>query len=303
MNIKNCKWLACVCLLLVGAFLFVGCDTDTVMNGDDDDHSSSLPQQTTEKVTQEETVEKVKLDAFDGLKVSFQGISPHCGVVLNNSECSEQVRSSVTYKTDKQFYANQEMVTVTAILSQEAAKSFTLEAETKTYEVTNMPAYYSADTLVATDIIEDELRDFVNAEIARMGSTNTLFGIGGQSSSWHYEKVGSVISSKGYLLTVKDIKANSPNVTFYNSIRIVAKCHAYTRENNTLYSGDIYVCFILNDVVVSPDGEISWGNKSFDITYTSKLHNNTVANDSVYSMAANYDIQETAKTDWISLTY
>ena len=171
-----------------------------------------------------------------------------------------------------------------------------------TYEVTNMPAYYSASSTVPTTLIESELHDFVTAEIARMGSTNKLFGIGGQSSSWHYEKVESVTSSKGYLLTVKDTKINSPNTTFYNSLRIVAKCHAYTRENNTSYPGDIYVCFILNDVVVSPNGEIFWGNNSFDITYTSKLSDNTVANDSVYSLADNYNIQETAKTDWITIT-
>ena len=169
-----------------------------------------------------------------------------------------------------------------------------------------MPAYYGMDTMVSTDIIEAELRDFVTAEIAKMGQTNTLFGIGGNSSTWHYSKVDSVTSSKGYLLTVKDTKAEqlgSQNATFYNSLRIIADCHAYTVEGNNTYEGHIYVCFILNDVVVSPDGKISWKNNTYDISYTSKANENTLANDNVYNMAVYYNVQETAKTDWISLIY
>ncbi len=291
---KSCKRLTCACLLLMTALLFVGCNAgNSTQNANNENVSST---------TSENSAEKTTIDAFDGLKVSFEGISPRCAVVIDSSECSDQVRSSVTYKTDKQLYANQEIVTITATLSQQAKASFDLKEETMTYEVTNMPAYYTIDSLANTDKIEDELEDYITAEIARMGSTNKLFGIGGQSSSWYYERVESVTSSKGYLLTVKDTKINSPNTPFYNSIRIVAKCHAYTRENNTSYPGDIYVCFILNDVVVSPNGEISWENNSYGITYTSKLSDNTVANDSVYSLADNYDIQETAKTDWITMT-
>lgn len=299
MKFKNCKCLTCVCLLLIGVFLFVGCDINTSTNSDSNNNSSVLTEQNAEKVT---------LDAFEGLTVSFEGISPRCGVVIDKSNCSEQVRSSVTYKTDKQFYANQEIVTVTATLSQQATTSFTLKDETMTYEVTNMPAYYSMDTMVPTDIIEDELRDFINAEIAQMGKTNRLFGIGEKNNSWYYTKVGSVTSSKGYLLTVKDTKIGqygSQNAPFYNSIRIVADClaYSYTIQEDTTYYGHIYVCFILNDVVVSPDGKISWKNNTYDISYKSKLHDNTMANDSVYSLSVNYNIQETAKTDWIAMTF
>lgn len=300
MTSKYRNLLALACLLLVGAFLFVGCGTNTSTNSNDT--TLCLPSDQTESA--QEAVTKVTLDAFEGLKVSFEGISPRCGVVLDNSECSEQIRSSVTYKTDKQFYANQEIVTVTATLSQQAKNSFTLKSETMTYEVTNMPAYYSADSMAATDIIEDELKDFVNAEIAQMTQTNKLFGVGGYSPDWHYTKVESVTSSKGYLLTVKDTKAEqygSQNAPFYNSIRIVADCHAHNDGTAGPLEGHIYICFILNDVIVSPDGKISWKNNTYDISYTAKVNDNTVANDTVHSLAVYYEIQELAKTDWISI--
>ncbi len=304
MKMKHCKWLACISLLLIGAFLLVGCTADSSAKGDEN-NPSSLPSEQNEQ-SNAETVAKVTLDAFEGLKVSFEGISPRCGVVLDNSECSEQVRSSVTYKTDKQLYANQEIVTVTAALSQKATTSYTLKDETMTYEVTGMPAYYSASTTAPTTLIESELRDFVTAEIAQMGQTNKLFGIGGRSSRWHYTKVDYVTSSEGYLLTVKETKDEpygSPTAPFYNSIRIVADCYVHNDGTDGHREGHFYICFILNDVVVSPDGNISWENQTYKITYTASANTNTVTNDSVYSMAVNYTIQELAKTDWISLIY
>lgn len=314
MKIKNRKWLACVCLLLIGSLLFVGCDGDTTKNGDDDalseqtigivpNNGNDTTSETSE--TTEQTVEKVQLDAFGDLKLSVEGISPRCTVVLDNSDCSEEVRSSVTYATDKPFYANGEVVTITATLSEQGEKSFTLKDKTLSYAVSNMPAYYDTDTVADMSLIESELRDLVNAEIGQMTRTNVLFGIGGYSTTWHYTEVEYVTSSKGYLLTLKDIKKDqygSANAPFYNSIRVVADCYAHNDGSDGHRTGHIYVCFALNDVVVQPDGQIYWANKTYDITYVSKVDDSTIANEGVYRWSVCYNVQETEKTDWISIS-
>lgn len=250
------------------------------------------------------TTKKETLDAFYNLKVTIEGASPLCTVSLDNSEYSEEVRSAVTYTTDKSFYANGEVVTITATLSDQGEKSFTLKDKTITYDVANMPEYFDVDTIADTSMIEAELRDVVNAEIGQMTQTNTLFGIGGYSPNWHYTKVDSVISSNGYLLTLKDTKQDqygSVNAPFYNSIRIVADCHAHTGGNDGAREGHIYVCFALDDVIVHPNGQISWANKTYDITYTSKVDDSTIANEGVYRWSICYNTQELEKTDWISI--
>ena len=320
MKIKNCKWLTCICLLLVGVILLAGCDTG-VSNRDEASAPATTPDQNTtessldtstesiqdmsEETTSEasdQSAEKVQLDAFKDLTVTFEGASPRCTVVLNNSACSEQVRAAVTYQTDKEFYANGDTVTITAVLSQSSEETFALKDKTMACQITHMPAYYDADTTASTTFMENELRDFVNTEIGKMTQNNTLFGIGGYSPSWHYTKVESVTSSKGYLLTLKDIKQDqygSANAPFYNSIRVVADCHAYTGGSDGERQGHIYVCFELNDVIVHPDGQISWANNTYEITYIAKVDDNTIATEGVYRWALCYDIQETAKTDWI----
>ena len=170
------------------------------------------------------------------------------------------------------------------------------------YAVLGMPEYYNANSTASTDIIVSELQDLVYSEVGKMHQSNKLFGIGGQSNVWHYSKVESIASTKGYVLTLKDIKSDAlgtQNASFYNSVRIIADCVAYTVQNNTTYSGHIYVCFVLNDVVVSTDEKISWANNTYDISYTANANTDTVTSSSVLSMSVYYDVEETEKTDWI----
>jgi hypothetical protein len=224
--------------------------------------------------------------------------------MIDNSACEQNARSSVVYETDKQFYADKESVIVTAKLPEKAKSSYKLKSDSKSYTVSNVSAYYTASTVAVTDLIKSEIRDVVTAEIAQMGKTNKLFGIGGYSKDWHYSKVDSVISIEAYLLTVKDTKIaeyGTNSAPFYNSLRIVADAVVHTGGNDGNRSGHFYICFILNDVIVAPDGSIKWKNsKDYEVTYKVKANDNTVAAENVLVHSVYYNIQELEQKDWIA---
>lgn len=299
--LKQNKWLACVCLILVSAILFVGCVSNSDNTNNDNNGSSNGDNEVKDDKID---AKKTELDAFEGLKLTFSGVSPRCTVMIDNSACEQNARSSVVYETDKQFYADKESVIVTAKLTEKAKSSYKLKSDSKSYTVSNVSAYYTASTVAVTDLIKSEIRDVVTAEIAQMGKTNKLFGIGGYSNDWHYSKVDSVISIEAYLLTVKDTKIaeyGTNSAPFYNSLRIVADAVVHTGGNDGNRSGHFYICFILNDVIVAPDGSIKWKNsKDYEITYKAKANDNTVAAENVLVHSVYYNIQELEQKDWIA---
>lgn len=299
--LKQNKWLACVCLILVSAILFVGCVSNSNNTNNDNNGSSNGNNEVKDDKVD---AKKTELDAFEGLKLTFSGVSPRCTVMIDNSACEQNARSSVVYETDKQFYADKESVIVTAKLTEKAKSSYKLKSDSKSYTVSNVSAYYTASTVAVTDLIKSEIRDVVTAEIAQMGQTNKLFGIGGYSKDWHYSKVDSVISIEAYLLTVKDTKIaeyGTNSAPFYNSLRIVADAVVHTGGNDGDRSGHFYICFILNDVIVAPDGSIKWKNsKDYEITYKAKANDNTVAEENVLVHSVYYNIQELEQKDWIA---
>lgn len=299
--LKQNKWLACVCLILVSAILFVGCVSNLDNTNNDNNGSSNGDNEVKDDKVD---AKKTELDAFEGLKLTFSGVSPRCTVMIDNSACEQNARSSVVYETDKQFYADKESVIVTAKLTEKAKSSYKLKSDSKSYTVSNVSAYYTASTVAVTDLIKSEIRDVVTAEIAQMGKTNKLFGIGGYSNDWHYSKVESVISIEAYLLTVKDTKIaeyGTNSAPFYNSLRIVADAVVHTGGNDGNRSGHFYICFILNDVIVAPDGSIKWKNsKDYEITYKAKANDNTVAAENVLVHSVYYNIQELEQKDWIA---
>ena len=307
MKVKHSKLLAFICLLLVSSLLLVGCVAD-VNDGNSNSNDSGNSNNTNNSSSNNKNdAKKTELDAFEGLKVTFSGISPRCIVSIDNTECAANARSSVVYETDKQYYADKEVVTVTAKLTENAKSDYKLKSETNTYTVSNVSFYYTANTVVVTDLIKNELRDIITAEIAQMGQTNKLFGIGGYSKDWHYSKVDSVTSIESYLLTVKETKMaeyGTGKAPFYNSLRIVADAIVHTGGNDGNRSGHFYICFILNDVVVAPDGSIKWKNsKDYEITYKAKANDNTVATENVYVNSVYYNIQVLENNDWIALDY
>lgn len=299
--LKQNKWLACVCLILVSAILFVGCVSNSDNTNNDNNGSSNGDNEVKDDKVD---AKKTELDAFEGLKLTFSGVSPRCTVMIDNSACEQNARSSVVYETDKQFYADKESVIVTAKLTEKAKSSYKLKSDSKSYTVSNVSAYYTASTVAVTDLIKSEIRDVVTAEIAQMGQTNKLFGIGGYSKDWHYSKVDSVISIEAYLLTVKDTKIaeyGTNSAPFYNSLRIVADAVVHTGGNDGDRSGHFYICFILNDVIVAPDGSIKWKNsKDYEITYKAKANDNKVAEENVFVHSVYYNIQELEQKDWIA---
>ena len=299
--LKQNKWLACVCLILVSAILLVGCVSNLDNTNNDNNGSSNGDNEVKDDKVD---AKKTELDAFEGLKLTFSGVSPRCTVMIDNSACEQNARSSVVYETDKQFYADKESVIVTAKLTEKAKSSYKLKSDSKSYTVSNVSAYYTASTVAVTDLIKSEIRDVVTAEIAQMGQTNKLFGIGGYSKDWHYSKVESVISIEAYLLTVKDTKIaeyGTNSAPFYNSLRIVADAVVHTGGNDGNRSGHFYICFILNDVIVAPDGSIKWKNsKDYEITYKAKSNDNTVAAENVFVHSVYYNIQELEQKDWIA---
>lgn len=264
--------------------------------------------------------ELIEIDPFDGLVLNYSGISPFCTVNFNNAGCNKESQKYVSYSLEKELFANGESVMVHATIDESITRETGyVIAEGKErfeYLCENMPYYLESLEGVDLTFLESELRDAVKPTIS-FEETRTLFGI---KSAVFFSKYGHTIydsslapftdvlnlkSNEAYLLTIKENKKDdflSGDIEVYNSLRIVSTCYATSATSSKRVSGNIHLCFNIENIIVYPDGTLKWGiNKEYGFTYSSSTIEgfDQACESAIWSFSNHYNIQQLEKDDWL----
>ncbi len=250
------------------------------------------------------------VDPFDGLKVTYSGIAPFCTVSLDVSKCDKAVSKYITLTVDRDQLDLHENFTVKASIDPETAKKYGIEIlpghETKVFTVENVPYYIEVFDKQLLDLLSDEesaakmfekVYDLIRSKMqGSAGKTHDRWSLpdfsfgkdifdsmSRYSVSWGTSSVeikdGDLPEElEAYLLVLKDGKESvlKNKDGFYNSLRILVKADGHVEINcgTKQYESDspMYMCVILNDLVMYPDGRIGFGTSepgSYEITYIS----------------------------------
>ncbi len=273
-----------------------------------DFYKDSYPSE--EEISEVKAQNAVLINPFEGIKYELSGISPYCKISINNQGCSNEVQKYVTYKFDKENYANGETAVVTAELSTNTGEnSYKLTSDSANYQIANRPEYITTGDSVDFSTIEKEATDFITSSIAKaVGSDelcdlhiyyddvvdhkkatendNTIF-------SYSITSVNPTLSTV-YFSTIKknkeDAVINSSSVP-YNTYSFIYKLSVTGEVNKKVCYGDVYVNVYANNVIRNSDGTVTWDNEkcSVDLIATTNGLENCISN-TITSKSDNYNI-------------
>ena len=115
--------------------------------------------------------EAKQVDPFEGLEINFSGMSPQITADTDASGCDQFIRNNITFKPEKELYANGEKVKILVEYDKDSFSDngLALSVEEKEFDIDSMPYYlegYEGMDFTETD---QELRDLVEAEFAEKG--------------------------------------------------------------------------------------------------------------------------------------
>ena len=246
-----------------------------------------------------------RLDAFAGLVVEFDGISPYCTISFNNAQCSEDVQMYVQYSLDPQeittegYFAEGDSVTVYAILTNtDESGSYTLQQASQVYTVEDVPVYLES---LPEDI---DLSEF-QAQAADYLASITAFGSGNLIDEWGfswwdngpdraYKAHEAPVRGDAYFSALKaNASSKYPGETDYvNRIDITYSIKLMIQSDEVMQNR--YFTITAKNLIRYPDGTLGWGRTdpaakdfewSVDVTSMESLVNtNVVSNKAEYNV-------------------
>ena len=120
------------------------------------------------------------VDPFEGLSVSFEGVSPYGTVKIDKNGCDDFTKSNVNFVYDTENVKNGDKIKITAQYNENAADQamvYVTETE-KEYEVTGLGEYITSLDGVDISEIEQSISDSVLAAVSQSRSTGLIFGMG-----------------------------------------------------------------------------------------------------------------------------
>lgn len=247
---KKFKRQISIIMVLLLLTTFAGCGNNKNQNTLSNSENS---------ITKTQSNNSTQIDAFDGIQYEVSGISPYCYITINNQGCSKEAQTYVEYTLDKSYYGNGEKAIITAAISNNFSKQYTLSSSTSEYLVSDQPEYVQDLNNVDMSSLKSELSDFITAEKGKILGTQHVFGY---LSPFGVENIDLIQAENAtYLSTLKPIKYSDNNyVDFYNRLSTVYTV-SFSNDND---KGSIYVCINANNIVKYPDGSIKWGTASID---------------------------------------
>lgn len=255
--------------------------------------------------------QKITIDAFAGISYEVTGISPYCQISINNSGCSVDAQQRVTYTLDKEYYANGELATITAIISNNKAKDgnneYVLSSAQSTFAVTGQAEYVSPEQNFNVEFIKRQVGDKVVSLISSSIGTNKICNVSDQIildyetrlpdanfySRNGITKVEPTHQATYFLCLKEQMKASMNEYLPYNRCSFVYCFNVYGDVNNVVCQGKLYVTITAENIVASPDGSISWNNEKCDFKIDTNVDgfDNCVAN-TIMSYSDNYNISK-----------
>ena len=204
-----------------------------------------------------------QIDPFEGLTVTFEGISPFCTVIINNANCSDLAQEMVEYSvspdtvtTEGQF-ALGESVTIYASLrsssgyTSETQPTYALTQTEKAWKVENVPEYLTSipEELDLSDFLQEE-QDYLTS-ITAWTQNDRPFEVG-ENGLFKFKSFSDLNLESAYFSSMKK-SAYSKCIVLNYSIRITA-----ARKNKE--STEVrHIAVLAKNIVRYPDGSLGWG--------------------------------------------
>lgn len=261
-----------------------------------------------EEISKEREKNATELDAFDGISYEVSGISPYCKVTINVQNCDELVKRYVTFKLDKETYANGENAIVTATLSKNTGDTaYKLKSNESQYMISGQAEYIYSEQQIDKELFEKEVNDVITASISSSVGTNILCDVSDRdfldyesrlpNANFYarngIKKVTSTYKAT-YLSCIKEQKKSMVNAYVpYNRLSYIYCLDVQGDVNGVMCEGKLYVNITAENIVKLPDGSILWNNEKCDFKIDTGVDgfDNCVAN-TVMSNSDNYNISK-----------
>lgn len=247
-----------------------------------------------------------RLDAFSGLAVEFDGVSPYCTIAFNTAGCSEDAQMHVQYSLDPQevttegYFAVGDSVTVYAILTDaggEEGAAYALQKTSQAYTVENVPVYLETlpDDLDLTEF-QAQAADYLASITAFHSGTNLLdwgYGISGYGDHV-YEAHESPVRGEVYFSALKvNARGKYPEETeWVNRLDITYSIKIKRRLDDAMQNR--YFTITAKNLIRYPDGTLGWGQtdpaaKDFE-WFVDTTSMESLVNTNVVSGKADYNV-------------
>lgn len=272
------------------------------------EENNEQAERTTDSQTND-TVSGTAIDPFNGLSVSFEGASPFCTILINNSKCSEDVQNDVVYSLEKDTITTEgsfsagDTVTLYASLRSYYGVPYNSElsliSDENTYVVSGVDEYitdFSQD--LKTEQLLAQEQDYLASITSWTKSDKRPLDIG--EYHHYFDSYSNLKLESVYFCSLKTSSYSKykNGLDYFNkfvfnySINISAKSEVY---------GDIitevrHISVFAKNIVLSPDGNIGWGINDpaaldFEYNWNATGQNDLIA-ENITSLRADYNVAE-----------
>ncbi|MFR8010432.1 MAG: hypothetical protein ACLU8W_01530 [Clostridia bacterium] len=244
-----------------------------------------------------------QLNPFEGLSVTFDGISPYCTISLNTSGCSDAVEKYVDFSlspdsvTTEGNFAAGESVTVYATLREPetGGAAYALSESEKTYLVQDVPEYI---TEITGDMDLSILKQAANDYLASI----TAWSVGDyepMDAPGDFQSKGETVAHDSYFCALKANAYNkfSNEVGYFNKISLT---YSIDLEIAAGFWGDElqqktqYFTIDAKNIIRYPDGSLGWGTQdpaTMDFEYqTDSTNLESLINKNIVSLKSDYNV-------------
>lgn len=217
-----------------------------------------------------------QIDPFEGLTVTFEGISPFCTVIINNANCSDLAQEMVEYSvspdtvtTEGQF-ALGESVTIYASLrsssgyTNETQPTYALTQTEKAWKVENVPEYLTSipEELDLSDFLQEE-QDYLTSITAWTQNDKAPFGVGGDNfwGGIKFKSFSDLNLESAYFSSMKKSAYSKyqNDLEYFNCIDLNYSIRITVANDNKESTEVRHIAVFAKNIVRYPDGSLGWG--------------------------------------------
>ena len=197
------------------------------------------------------------LDPFEGLGVSFDGVSPNGSAKVDTANCADFTKQYVKFNFENNKLKNGDKLKITAEYNEQAADNAAIYI-TKTeqeYEISGLPELVDDIEGLNTDDLENALSDKVLAEVSKSRSNGLIFGMG------FFAGCSFNVSSNCKLENLKVVErqmfvGKPESINTYGNILYTVYEITVKEENGN--SQKLYLNTAVSDITKQSDGSISY---------------------------------------------
>lgn len=213
-----------------------------------------------------------QIDPFEGLTVTFEGISPFCTVIINNANCSDLAQEMVEYSvspdtvtTEGQF-ALGESVTIYASLrsssgyTSETQPTYALTQTEKAWKVENVPEYLTSipAELDLSDFLQEE-QDYLTS-ITAWTQNDRPFEVG-ENGLFKFKSFSDLNLESAYFSSMKKSAYSKyqNDLEYFNCIVLNYSIRITAARKNKESTEVRHIAVLAKNIVRYPDGSLGWG--------------------------------------------